>query len=222
MNGKPVLLGVILKRESWGLGIEGEVKQMAKKKEEILHCSLGKDKGRWREISPALEVYLSLRREEEGRAAAAEPGKEVSMCRHKPSSPRAILVGKRAEHLLSRAPWGSSIPFYFPSRVPLTPLHRQEGTSEESSQPQSEKGVEHLGRGWEGRIHLLTGAHTLPLTKQDKSTTVLVKWWRRKILQSCSQAKYGKGKCMCHELLLISGEIINWVYLVFILMLSVS
>lgn len=45
MNGKPVLLGVILNRESWGLGIEGKVKKMAKKKE-ILHRRVGKDKGR--------------------------------------------------------------------------------------------------------------------------------------------------------------------------------
>lgn len=52
---------------------------MAKKKEEILQCSLGKDKGRGREISPALELYLSLRREEEGQAAAAEPKRKVSM-----------------------------------------------------------------------------------------------------------------------------------------------
>lgn len=42
------------------MGIEEKVKQMAKKKE-ILHCSLGKDKGRRGEISP-LELSLLGRR----------------------------------------------------------------------------------------------------------------------------------------------------------------
>lgn len=45
MNGKPVLWGVILKRERTGVWeSKGEVKQMAKKKEKIFLCSLGKDK----------------------------------------------------------------------------------------------------------------------------------------------------------------------------------
>lgn len=67
------------------MGIEEKVKQMAKKKE-ILHCSLGKDKGRRGEISP-LELSVSLRKEEEG-PAVAECRKGGSMRRPKQSNPK--------------------------------------------------------------------------------------------------------------------------------------
>ena len=135
---------------------------MAKKKEEILHCSLRKDKGRWREISPALELHLSLRREEEGQAAAAAEPRKVSMRRPKQSNPKAILVGKSADYLLSRAPWAFSIPFCLQQPSSSDSIAQNGGDSrKEGSQPQNEKGVEHLGGGWERHTSMLAGTRYL-------------------------------------------------------------
>lgn len=65
MNRKPVLWGLILKRENWGLGIERGSKTDGKENRRRFCTIPGKDKGRGRENCPALELYLSFRREVE-------------------------------------------------------------------------------------------------------------------------------------------------------------
>ena len=120
MNHKLVLWGIILKRENWGLEI-GKVKRMAKKKK-ILHCSLGKDKRRWREISPVLG-RTCLRWEE--LSSSAEPKGEVNSHRRKQSNPKVFQREKSAAYLLGRAQ--SRLSKAFPvswSRITLTALHR--------------------------------------------------------------------------------------------------